>query len=183
MSASAPKHLSSIRLTYQRLYRGIDGLLAPWRPLDDRPAASLLPPAGLTLYRRMGKADRAHSLRLLAWLQGRGYSDPNLLVAALLHDCGKAAAPLAVWQRTLKVLLKLLAPATWHRLSRPARPDEWRYPFFVLRTHPDLGAAWAETAGLDPTIVWLIRYHETNPNPSDAHYNLMLALQQADAAS
>lgn len=183
MPASVPLRASSVRLAYQRFYRGVDGLLAPFRPVDDQPAERLLSPAGLTLYRRMGKVDRAHSLRLLKWLQANGYSDPNLLTAALLHDCGKAAATLAVWQRTLKVLLKLLAPAAWLRLSRPSQPNNWRYPFFVLQTHPELGAAWAEAAGLAPTVVWLIRYHETDPHSGDLHYDLIYALQLADAAS
>jgi len=183
VSAPAPRRFSPVRLAWQRLFRGCDGLLAPWRPLDDRPAEVLLPPSGLTLYRRLGKADRAHSLRLLSWLREHGHTDPALLSAAPLHDCGKAAAPLAVWQRTLKVLLKLFAPALWRRLSRPARPGHWRHPFFVLQTHPEIGAAWAEAAGLDPTVVWLIRFHETDPNPADPHYLLMCALQQADAAS
>ncbi len=158
-------------------------MLVLWRPIDDRPAEATLAPGGLALYRRMSKADRAHSLRLLRWLQAHGETDPNLLSAALLHDCGKAASRLAVWQRTLKVLLKLVAPAAWQRLARPSQPDGWRYPFFVLQTHPRLGAAWAEAAGLDPIIVWLILYHETDPHPGDAHYHLMCALQRADAAS
>lgn len=157
--------------------------MAPWRPVDDHLAEALLPTAGLALFRRLGKADQAHSLRLLAWLQEHGHTDPDLLNAALLHDCGKAAAPLAVWQRTLKVLLKLFVPAVWRRLARPAPPDRWRYPFFVLQTHPEIGAAWAEAAGLNPITIWLIRFHETDPNPIDPHYDLMVALQQADAAS
>lgn len=180
MSAPAPLRLSPVRLAYRRLFRGIDGLLAPWRPLDDRPADALLPPAALPLYRQLSKPDRAHSLRLLTWLQAHGHTDPDLLIAALLHDCGKAAAPLAVWQRTLKVLLRLFLPSAWHRLSRPAPPGHWRYPFFVLQTHPEIGAVRAEAAGLNPSVVWFIRYHETDPAPRDA---LMLALQQADAAS
>lgn len=183
MSIPAPRPLPPVRLAWQRLLRGLDGLLAPWRQLDDGPAETLLAPTALTLYRRMSKADRAHSLRLLAWLQTHAQTNPDLLVAALLHDCGKAAAPLAVWQRTLKVLLKSFAPALWRRLSRPAQPDHWRHPFFVLQTHPNIGAAWAETAGLNPTVVWLIRFHESDPDPLAAHYQLLVALQQADAAS
>lgn len=179
----SPPPRSPLVLAYQRLYRGIDGLLAPFQQADDRPAAAILSDAPLALYRRMSKADRLHSLRLLAWLQAHGHNDPNLLTAALLHDCGKAAAPLAVWQRTLKVLLKLFLPAVWRRLARPADPGNFRYPFYVLRVHPDLGARWAEQSGCSPLAIWLIRYHETDPDPSDPRYPLMLALQAADAAS
>lgn len=168
---------------WQRLYRGFDDLLSPWRALDERPAVALLDPSALALYGRMAKADRRHSLRLLARLQQEGYEDPDLLVAALLHDCGKAAAPLRVWHRTLKVLLRRWAPTGWEHLAAPAPPGHWRYPFFVLEHHPCLGAAWAAAAGCSPLTVWLIAHHETDPDPTDPRAALMAALQKADAAS
>ena len=142
-----------------------------------------LSPTALALFRRMSAADRAHCLRVFAWLQTHDQADNDLLVAALLHDCGKAAAPIAVWQRTLKVLLRHLAPDRWHTLSRPAAPSDWRFPFFVLQNHPLIGAEWAEAAGCAATVVWLIRYHETDPDPSDSRSPLMRCLQDADAAS
>lgn len=175
-----PLSLPNIR---QRLYRGVEGLVAPSRKVDDRPALAVLNVNTLPLYLRLSKPDRAHSLRVLAWLRGHGHTDPDLLAAALLHDCGKAAAHIAVWQRTLKVLLKRLNPSRWRALSRPALRTSRRYPFYVLRHHPDIGADWAQQAGCTPTLVWLIRFHEVDPDPADPRYALMRGLQDADAAS
>lgn len=167
----------------QRFYRGCDDLLSPWRSVDERPAVALLGPPALALYRRMSRADRRHSLRLLARLRREGHDHPDLLVAALLHDCGKAAAPLRVWHRTLKVLLRRLAPGWWECLAAPAPPGHWRYPFFVLEHHPRLGAEWAAAAGCTPLTVWLIAQHETDPDPTDPRCCLLAALQAADATS
>ncbi len=175
-----PLSLPNIR---QRLYRGIEGLLAPLRRIDDRPAVEVLTVDTLPLYLRLSKPDRAHSLRVLAWLRRHGHTDPDLMAAALLHDCGKAAARIGVWQRTLKVLLKRTDPARWRALSRPADRKSWRYPFYVLRHHPDIGGQWAEQAGCTPKLVWLIRFHEVDPDPADPRYALMRGLQDADAAS
>ncbi len=175
-----PLSLPNIR---QRLYRGIEGLVAPWRRIDDRPAVEALSADTLPLYLRLSKPDRAHSLRVLAWLKRHSQTDPDLMSAALLHDCGKAAARIGVWQRTLKVLLKRMDPARWRALSCPADRKSWRYPFYVLRHHPDIGAVWAEQAGCTPTLVWLIRFHEVDPDPADPRYALMRGLQDADAAS
>ncbi|NOX61791.1 MAG: HD domain-containing protein [Chloroflexi bacterium] len=166
----------------RRIARGLENLFIGFRQVDDGPAEALLAPPLLALYRRMSKADRAHSLRVLQWLRERGQDDPDLLAAALLHDCGKAAARLAVWQRTLKVLLKRFAPRQWERISRPAQPDNWRYPFYVLRIHPALGADWVAEAGGGELLVWLIRFHEIDPDPADPRFPLMRALQDADAA-
>jgi hypothetical protein len=167
----------------QRIYRGVEALLAPWRPVDDSLAAEVLPPPALALFRRMSNADRAHSLRVYDWLVAHGYEQEELLKAGLIHDCGKAAAHLAVWQRTLKVLLKKLAPAWWRKLAAPAAPDHWRYPFYILAEHARIGAAWAEEAGCPELTCWLIAHHETDLPCDHPRYELLLALQNADASS
>jgi hypothetical protein len=180
MPAANPPHVTPIR---QRLYRGVEGLLAPFRQVDDSPAAAFLTPEQLALFRRMSTADRAHSLRVYAWLQAHWPGNDDLLTAGLLHDCGKAAAHLAVWQRTLKVLMKKLAPARWRRLSAPTTPEDWRYPFYILAEHPRIGAEWAADAGCSQLTCWLIANHENDISPDHPDYPLLQALQQADASS
>jgi len=179
MTTSSQTH-SPLR---RRIHRGLEGLFGPFEPLDESPAQALLSPDALALFQRMSQADRAHSLRVYQWLVDRGYDQHDLLIAALLHDCGKAAARLAVWQRTLKVLLKKLNPAWWHKLAAPAPPESWRYPFHVLHEHPRIGAAWARDAGCSELTCWLIENHEQIPPSYHPHADLMWALQFADAAS
>ena len=177
----SPIHPSST--LHRRIHRGLEGLFGPFQTIDDRPARDLLSPAALDLFHRMSQEDQAHSLRVYAWLVAQGHDHPDLLKAALLHDCGKAAASLTVWQRTLKVLTKRLAPGLWQRLAAPAPPQNWRYPFYVLQHHPHIGAAWAREAGCSPLVCWLIENHETLPPDDHPHASLLLALEYADAAS
>ena len=167
----------------RRIHRGLEGLFGPFQQVDETPARALLSPEALALFQRMSKADRAHSLRVYAWLKAHGYDQRDLLAAALLHDCGKAAARLAVWQRTLKVLLKRFAPGWWEKLAAPAPPESWRYPFHVLHAHSRIGAAWARAAGCSELTCWLIEQHEAPPSSIHPHADLLWALEFADAAS
>ena len=180
MNTSPEQRPSPVR---QRLRRGIDGLLAPFRQVDDAPAAAFLAPEALALFRRMSAADRAHSLRVYAWLRSRGVAQRDLLTAGLLHDCGKAAANLAVWQRTLKVLLHKLAPGLWTKLSAPASPGHWRYPFYILADHARIGADWAEAAGCSELTCWLIANHESEIDFTHPRASWLQRLQDADASS
>ncbi len=167
----------------RRILRGLEGLFAPFVRLNDQPAIELLSAEALLLFRKMSRVDQAHSLRVYRWLVQRGFQNQDLLVAALLHDCGKAAAKLSVWQRTLKVLLKGLSPNLWRTLAAPTPPASWRYPFFVLREHPRIGAEWAREAGCSDLACWLIAHHEETVSTDHPYADLLLALEYADAAS
>ncbi|HIQ12623.1 MAG TPA: HD domain-containing protein [Caldilineales bacterium] len=182
ISAMLTSHTPSSPLR-RRIQRGLEGLFGPFEQIDERPARELLSPEALALFQRMSAIDRAHSLRVHQWLVDRGYDQEELLTAALLHDCGKAAAPISVWQRTLKVLLKRFAPGWWKELAAPAPPDSWRYPFHVLHAHPRIGAAWAREAGCSELTCWLIEQHETPPSSIHPHADLLWALEFADATS
>jgi len=166
-----------------RIRQGIRGLLSRFRAVDDEPAKAYLAPKAWSLYARMDKADRSHCLRVFAWLQEQGQDDPDLLTAALLHDVGKSATQIGVWHRSVKVVLKRLAPGRWKSLARPADSGSVRYPFYVLDVHPLLGSRMAAKAGCSKTTVWLIRYHETDPDETDPRYSLLRALQDADAVN
>ena len=169
--------------TRYRIQQGVRGLLSRFQAEDDEPARAYLAPKPWSLYARMDKADRAHCLRVFTWLHAQGEDDPDLLTAALLHDVGKAAAQIGVWHRSIKVLLKRLAPDRWQSLSRPTDPNSLRYPFYVLDVHPLLGSRMAAKVGCSKTTVWLIRNHEIEPDQNDPRYPLMRALQDADAVN
>ena len=166
-----------------RTQQGVRGLLSRFREVDDEPAKAYLAPKAWSLYARMDKADRAHCLRVFAWLQAQGQDDADLLTAALLHDVGKSATQIGVWHRSTKVVLKRLMPDRWRSLARPADSGSMLYPFYVLDVHPLLGSRMAAKAGCSKTTVWLIRYHETEPTKNDPRYSLMRALQDADAVN
>jgi hypothetical protein len=57
-----------------------------------------LSPAQLALFGRMHRADQRHGLDVVAALRGQGHSDPELLLAGLLHDCGKGRS-VGLWHR------------------------------------------------------------------------------------
>ncbi|MCB0157933.1 MAG: hypothetical protein KDD83_07365, partial [Caldilineaceae bacterium] len=60
--------------------------------------------------------------------------------------------------------------------------DGWLYALHVHLTHPAIGAAWLEAAGLAPRICWLVAHHQSTqvdaPDPDAG--DLLAALQWAD---
>jgi hypothetical protein len=128
----------------------------------------------------MTPGEQAHSLRVWRWLQAQGHHQPELQQAALLHDVGKSVAPLNIVERVLIVL----GFRFFHRLasqwSRSQTASGWRKPFVVAARHPAWGADLAAKAGAAPTVVHLIRRHQS-PCPPDDH--LLHHLQLADEQS
>ena len=61
--------------------------------------ATWLTPDQLALFDRMHVADRRHGLDVVTALRADGATDPDLLLAGLLHDAGKAATGLRPPQR------------------------------------------------------------------------------------
>jgi hypothetical protein len=51
--------------------------------------AGWLTPEQMALFEGMHRADQRHGLDVVAALRGQGHADPELLLAGLLHDCGK----------------------------------------------------------------------------------------------
>ena len=52
-------------------------------------AAAMLAPPQFAAFRRLPAADQRHAAAVLRLLLAEGARDPDLLVAALLHDLGK----------------------------------------------------------------------------------------------
>ena len=139
----------------------------------------------LALFQTMPPSDQRHSLNVYRALLAAGQTNQDLLVAALLHDVGKAGGQLRLWHRVAIVLLRAFWPAALERLSR-GEARGWRAGFVIHHRHPELGAVRAEAAGCSPLTVALIRRHQDPPaaNPGRTEEDrLLVALQQADGVS
>jgi hypothetical protein len=147
----------------------------------------ILTPAQRDLFQQMAPNDQRHSINVCAALRRAGDDDPDLLVAALLHDVGKAAGRIWLWQRTLIVLLQRCAPALLVRVARAPNPSAaqwWRRGFVINQFHPELGARWAARAGCSPTTVALIRRHQEPVLSINSEQDrLLAALQRADGVN
>ena len=146
---------------------------------------ALLTPPQVALFRRMPRYDQRHSLHVAYTLRVAGYYHRELQVAALLHDVAKSSGPLRLWHRVAIVLLKALAPRWMAWLARKVEPGHWRYPFYMHRIHPEIGARWAEEAGCSSLAVWLIAHHQSlsecgTNEQEDSRIHLLAALRRAD---
>ncbi len=131
-----------------------------------------LPASTLPLFQSMSHADQQHSLRVCRGLQKRGCVENDLLVAALLHDVGKAQGRVPFWTRPVIVLTKRFTPGQLARLIVPPsafgkqRIPQWRRALSYAWWHADVGADLAANAGLSEQVVLYIRTHHQPDGPA-----------------
>jgi hypothetical protein len=141
-------------------------------PADDDLALAreLLPAPLLDLFLSQHPRDIVHGASTARWLIARGEEDPDLLVAAMVHDVGKGHQRRA--DRAAYVALERAA-------ASPGSRFELRRAMARTRDHSHSGAALLEAAGARPRVVELtLRHHD--PRPADP---VIALLQRADAAS
>lgn len=153
----------------------------PLEPTARDEVATILSPSELSLFRQFALNDQWHSYRVMKMLQAAGHDQPQLLVAALLHDVGKTKLPLSIWERSLIVLASLLLPrqtAVWGQ----GEAVGWKRPFVVKMQHPTWSAEMATAAGSDPQVIALIQWHQDaiDPNDYSEEAKLLRLLQWAD---
>ena len=118
------------------------------------------------LFDRLQPGEKTHSFRVLRALLEQDEKNPDLLIAALLHDVGKSRFPLRLWERVLIVLVKSIAPSWVQRLGYLNSTGSqrhslgWRRPFIISEQHPHWGAEMAAETGVNPLVISLIRRHQ-----------------------
>lgn len=131
------------------------------------------------LLARLTAFDRAHHLRVYRLLIEAGQDDPDLLLAGLLHDAGKAdeRGRVSAVHRAAHVVLGLLVPGL---LARLAHDGGWlRHGLWLSVHHAEIGAKLVHAAGGSERCCALIRQHD-DPCPADP---LVAALVAADNAA
>ena len=160
-----------------------------WHALFARPtledlslARLVLSAPQMRLFEQLQTSEQAHSLKICQQLIQQGESQPDLLVAALLHDVGKSRYPLHPLDRALIVIAGAIFPEKMESWGQGS-PQGWQRPFVVARQHPTWGAEMAANAGATPLTVTIIQNHQDfNPSPGsqDRAGELLVRLKKLD---
>ena len=130
--------------------------------------------AQLALFDSMHRADQRHGLDVMAHLRADGYEDPDLLLAALLHDCSKGPA-VRLPHRVAWSLGERYGDGV---LNASSRVPGFAAAFAALRDHAADSAELALEAGCSERTAELIRHQSDPVDPVSGR-----ALQLADEAS
>jgi hypothetical protein len=158
-----------------RVTQFVSHITARVRPEEAALARRLLPGSTWDLFQVMPVADQRHGLDVVTRLLEAGRDDPDVLVAALLHDAGKGGA-LRLWHRVGGVLLQAFMPRRLAAIA--ARDASVANPWYVFLHHAELSAVAAEAAGASHRSVAFIRGQAAEPDAP-----LARALAEADEAS
>jgi putative nucleotidyltransferase with HDIG domain len=173
-----------IRYRLRQLWQALDAKPAP---KDQELVRKILSPQLAALFFRMQPSEQVHSLIVLRKLIAQAESDPDLLVAALLHDVGKIRIPLHLWERGWVVLLKAAAPGLVEMWGNQATQVNgklvwWKRSLQVAVQHPAWGAELVRQAGASAKVQELIRHHQQRPRVDleELDIQLLSKLQAVD---
>jgi hypothetical protein len=125
------------------------------------------------LFDSMHVADRRHGLDVVASLRADGVTEPDALLAGLLHDAGKGDT--GVWPRVAWSLGEAFGAWVWRVAG--VLPG-FGAALERLRVHAETSARLAAAAGCSARTVDLIRYQDA---PRDPEFGELLRL--ADEAN
>jgi hypothetical protein len=139
---------------------------------ERRELAAWLTPAQLELFDTMHPADQRHGLDVVAALRAGGHAQPELLIAGLLHDCGKGRG-LRVWHRVGWSLGEHYGTRVERYLERL---PGFHAGFATMRAHAARSAELVAAAGASAATIELIR-HQAEPTDEVLGRALLLADQ------
>ncbi len=148
-------------------------LRATVTPAERDELATWLSGPQLALFDAVHVADRRHGLDVVATLRGEGVTEPDVLVAGLLHDAAKGDT--GVWPRVAYSLGEAYGMWVWRVASLV---PGWRVAVDRLRNHSAASAVLAAGAGCSTRTVELIRNQDA---PHDPEFGELLRL--ADEAN
>ncbi len=127
-------------------------------PRERAELESWLTPAQLRLFASMHRADQRHGLDVVRALERAGHDDRDVLLAGLLHDCGKGSS-VWLWHR--------VGWSLGERYSKRVLEVAGRLPGFArafrqIERHADRSAELALAAGCSARAAELIR-HQSQP--------------------
>lgn len=142
------------------------------------------------LFDTLQASEKNHALTMVNKLLDQGESQPDLLVAALLHDIGKLRYRLNPFERAMIVIGQAVMPAqakSWGSIPPGGRDHlpGWRKAFILAEHHAEWGAEMARLVGASPLTVELIRLHHSPPliDPEIEEYCLQKTLWLVDNES
>ncbi len=148
-----------VRQFYKALFPYINPSEIEW-------VAKTLPASAFSIFRKQALPEQRHALDVtknlvmeMKSLSLRPEEYQNLVLAALLHDCGKSLIQLHLWQRILIVLLNVLPLNIKKTIG--SRPGPLSYTLTIAQQHAKWGESLAKEAGLNTQICLLIRQHHS----------------------
>lgn len=146
-----------------------------------------LTPTQWSLFIQLQRDEQAHAVSVFQKLLDHGESQPDLLVAALLHDIGKVKYRLNPLERTIIVVAQAIFPRQARRIGSlpPGGWDGlpgWRKALILAEHHAEWGAELAHQAVVSPLTEALIRRHQhpSQPVPGEPENSLLHKLWLVD---
>ncbi len=172
-------------LTKHRIGQGVRALLAIATPVNIQLAEQYLTAIEFSAFCAVSRAEQLHSLRVLQEVLKQQESTPRVLAAsALLHDVGKSRYHLAVWQKTLCVIVTAVMPSLARQLGKNEGISVLRAPFAVRQHHSRWGRDILRYCQSEDEVEWLVENHQGLSESYRDHpcYSLLQRLQMADDA-
>lgn len=149
---------------FYRVHQFIHALSPHISSLEITWALENLPPEACPLFLKQSRPEQRHALDVAqSLMNARKSLTPTdfqfLLVAALLHDCGKSKVYNRLWHRVFIVLMQKMPPFMWSRLERSH--TVFAAPLITASQHALWGGNLAQSAGLNPMICLLIWEHHS----------------------